>query len=154
MNRVKTLSTILIALLIAIQFVQPARTNPPADPARAITRRLQVDPEVARILDRACRDCHSNDTRWPWYSRVAPGSWLVIDHVNHGRRHLNFSDWPDDATEQEKLSAICSEVTSGRMPVSSYTLVHRNARIESQDARRVCEWATREQQALNVTSPR
>lgn len=81
-------------------------------------------------------------------------SWLVINHVNHGRRHLNFSDWPADGTDHKKLSAICAELTRGRMPIPSYTLIHQDARIEPDDARRVCEWATRGQQTLNVTSPR
>jgi len=65
---------------------------------------VTVDPQVAGILDRACADCHSNKTRWPWYSHVAPVSWFVIDHVNHGRSHLNFSEWGRyDAFEQRDL---------------------------------------------------
>ena len=81
------------AQAVAIQFVRPARTNPsPIRRARS-PRSYRITPAAAAVLERSCRDCHSNDTRWPWYSNVAPVSWWVIDHVDHGRSHLNFSDW-------------------------------------------------------------
>src|SRR5687767_12229671 len=85
--------TALAVLVLAIQFVRPARTNPATDPAATLHAQTAVPPDVAAILERSCRDCHSNGTRWPWYSNVAPVSWWVIDHVNHGRSHFNFSEW-------------------------------------------------------------
>src|SRR5215217_7072163 len=92
-NILKWTAITLAALFAALQFVRPARTNPPAEEARAIGAHLNVTPEVAGILDRSCNDCHSNLTRWPWYSNVAPVSWFVIDHVNVGRKEMNFSEW-------------------------------------------------------------
>ena len=79
----------LIAAAIGIQFIRPARTNPAIDPTRTLAATTELPHETAVVLERACRDCHSNDTRWPWYSNVAPISWFVIDHVNHGRSHFN-----------------------------------------------------------------
>ena len=76
-----------------MQLVRPARTNPPTDRPRTLFARVTVSAADRRGAERACRDCHSNDTRWPWYSNVAPVSWFVIDHVNHGRSHFNYSDW-------------------------------------------------------------
>ena len=73
--------------------VRPAMTNPPVDESQTIVARAQVPPEVASILDRSCRDCHSNKTVWPWYTHVAPVSWWLADHVDHGRKDLNLSEW-------------------------------------------------------------
>lgn len=139
-------SIVLIAAAIGIQLVRPARTNPATDPYRTITARTSVTPQAAAVLDRACRDCHSNDTRWPWYSQVAPVSWFVIDHVNHGRRHLNYSDWaqyePDDA--QRLLKNICAFARKETMPLPSYTRVHREARLSDADVAALCDWTHRE----------
>ena len=78
----------------------PRKTNPPVVPAEGIEAHLKVDPEVSPILERACRNCHSHQTRWPWYSNVAPVSWFVIDNVNFGRRKMNLSNW--DQYDQEE----------------------------------------------------
>ena len=131
------------AAAIAIQFVRPARTNPPTDPSRTLFALIDVPPEAAAVLDRACRDCHSNETRWPWYSSVAPASWLVVDHVNHGRSHLNYSDWArysrDDA--RRLLDAVCTLSRQEAMPMSSYLKMHREARLTEPDILALCSWA-------------
>lgn len=140
-------------LLFAAQFVRPARTNPPTSPARAVESHLRVTPEVNAILARSCNDCHSNKTEWPWYSQVAPASWLVVDHVNEGRRRLNLSDWQrfggDDVPHV--LASICEEVTSGSMPMTSYTLLHRDARLTPEDVRTLCDWTAAEKKRLAVS---
>jgi hypothetical protein len=117
------------SVMVAIQFVRPARTNPSSDPSGALAARVQLPAEVAAVLDRSCRDCHSNDTRWPWYTNVAPVSWWVIDHVNHGRSHFNFSEWGKyDAEEQQKLLKQSCELTrKGEMPLPSYLWMHKAA---------------------------
>lgn len=138
--------------IIAIQFVRPARTNPPVDPARRVHAAVEVPAEVGAILDRACRDCHSNETRWPWYSHVAPASWFVIDHVNHGRSHLNFSEWNPPGAQlpatnsDDLLGAICKEVQAGAMPLPSYLLIHRSSRLSEADVRAICSWTDAERQ--------
>ena len=83
----------IAALLLTIQFIRPAKTNPPIVRERTLEAAVAVPPEVEAILARSCNDCHSNGTEWPWYSNVAPVSFFVINHVNEGRRHLNFSEW-------------------------------------------------------------
>ncbi len=83
----------LVLLAVAIQLIRLSKTNPPEDPAQTIEAKLKVDPPVAAILQRGCQDCHSNRTVWPWYSNVAPVSWMVIHHVNEGRERMNFSEW-------------------------------------------------------------
>ena len=104
---------------------------------------MRVPPDAAVILDRSCRDCHSNETRWPWYSHVAPASWLVIDHVNHGRSHLNISEWGnyDRPRQVELLKNSCELARKGAMPMPSYLVMHRAARLSPADVGTLCDWA-------------
>jgi hypothetical protein len=136
----------VLCLVIAAQFIRPIRSNPVVDESQGIAAHLQMDPHVSAILDRSCADCHSNKTRWPWYSNVAPVSWFVIDHVNHGRSHLNFSEWSryDRNDAKELLSDICKEVKAGAMPMTSYTRIHRDAKMSPDDVRILCEWTSAE----------
>ena len=128
-----------IVLALAIQVVRPARTNPAADPTAALTARVTVPAEVSAILDRSCRDCHSNATRWPWYTNVAPVSWWVIDHVNHGRSHFNYSEWGKyNAGERENLlKQVCELVRKGEMPLPSYLRMH-DAKLSAEDVQSLC----------------
>ena len=130
------------ALSLGIQLIRPARTNPPTDPARTLKARVRVPDDVAQILDRACRDCHSHDTTWPWYSNVAPVSWLLIDHVNHGRSHLNFSDWASYSTSEadKRITEICKQAREGEMPMTSYLWMHAEARLTPRDVELICAW--------------
>jgi len=131
-----------LGVLLAIQLIRPARTNPSTDPSRTLTTAMAVPPPAQAVLERSCRDCHSNDTRWPWYSNVAPMSWMVIDHVNSGRRHFNYSDWAGHAPDKSRkiLHDICEETRGGSMPIGSYTLLHRDARLSESDVATLCTW--------------
>ena len=149
----RALKLLLIALacgFVLMQFARPAQTNPGADAARAVEAHLNVTPEVQAIFARACDDCHSNRTRWPWYSQVAPVSWWLTEHVNHGRRHLNFSDWAryNEREAAYLLDDICKTTKAGFMPLSSYTLMHRDAVLTPQDVGTLCAWAQGERQRL------
>ena len=144
-------SAILLALVFAgVQFVRPARSNPPEVAGRSLEAHVQLTPEVETVLRRSCMDCHSNRTEWPWYSHVAPASWLVVDHVNHGRRHLNFSDWArlDREEAGHMFHEICKEAQGGSMPMPSYTLVHCDARLSGDDVKTLCDWASAESERL------
>ena len=134
---------VLAASAVGIQFTSPPRTNPPTDPSRTLFARMPVPSEAAAVLDRSCRDCHSNETRWPWYSAVAPASWLVVDHVDHGRSHFNYSDWAqydrDDA--RRLLKNICTLSRRETMPMPSYLRLHRDAALSDFDLAALCDWA-------------
>ena len=145
MRRIVRISLALSAVaLTGAQVVRPARTNPLSNPADVLTAHMNVPADVVAILDRSCRDCHSNDTRWPWYSHVAPVSWLVIDHVNHGRSHLNVSDWGryDRRRQAQLLKNSCELSRKGAMPMPSYLLLHGTARLSPADIEKLCDWAT------------
>ncbi len=136
----------LLALLVLIQFVGPRKTNPPIDQAQTLEAHTEVTPGIAAILTRACQDCHTHKTRWPWYSHVAPVSWFVIDHVNHGRKHVNLSHWAEYDPEKalHQLREICEQVESGTMPIGPYLVMHPQARISDEDIRNLCEWTETE----------
>jgi hypothetical protein len=140
----------LAVIFAALQFIRPARTNPPVDEARTISANAHLTPEVSAILGRSCNDCHSNQTRWPWYSNVAPVSWFVISHVNEGRREMNFSDWAEYNREdrQRYLKKICMEVKRGDMPLKSYLRLHGDALLSIEDVQALCDWAGAESQRL------
>ena len=136
-----------VVLLALAQFIRPAKTNPAIDQTLAIESHLAVDPKVAAILDRSCADCHSNKTSWPWYSNVAPVSWFVIDHVNHGRSHLNFSEWGsyDKSKQRSLLEGACELVREGGMPLSSYLPLHPEAKVTDEDKKTICDWTQKAQ---------
>lgn len=138
---------IVVGLFAIAQVVRPAKTNPTSEVSLAIESHMQVPPDVAAILDRSCADCHSNKTRWPWYAHVAPVSWFVIDHVNHGRSHLNFSEWGsyDKREQRELLGETCREVKSGSMPLSSYTPLHPGSKLTPEDIKTICDWTQKAQ---------
>ena len=143
MRRIIRAAIILLVLVFAaIQFVRPPRTNPVTNPTETLAAHAIIPPDAQAILDRACRDCHSNETRWPWYSTVAPVSWFVIDHVDHGRTHFNYSQWGtyDRARQRELLEASCTMARSGAMPIGSYLLMHSSARLTSADVAALCRW--------------
>src|SRR5204863_1880202 len=127
--RTRTIVLSTIALAIAIQFVPIRHDNPPA------TGSLTAPATVSPILRRACYDCHSHETIWPWYSYVAPVSWLVANDVSDGRRHLNFSTW--NRLKPEVLPKVMheawSEIEHNEMPLWYYLPMHPAARLSDAD---------------------
>ena len=102
--------------------------------------RLSSNSEPARILVRACGNCHSNQTDWPWYSHVAPVSWWIARDVSEGREKLDFSEWDTYSTRQkrDKLESMCGLISTGRMPPHLYTAMHPEARLTENDKEAVC----------------
>jgi hypothetical protein len=134
------LSKILLAagaLFVAMQLVRCSRDNPP------VTGEIQAPPAVKAILERACYDCHSNETVWPWYSQIAPVSWLIHHDVEEGREHLNFSEWtalPADkrAHKLEEIQELAVEKSD--MPLPYYLPVHSGARVSDADKQTLKAW--------------
>jgi Haem-binding domain len=140
----------IVGLFLACQLLPVVRSNPPTDSTRTLYATAAVPPDVRSILERSCGDCHSNDTRWPWYSHVAPASWLVAFDVREGRTDLNFSDWARYPVETKghKLEAICRRVRQGEMPDVKYMLIHRGARLSESDRETLCRWTEDARKAL------
>ena len=132
----------VLAVVVAMQFFPPERTNPPVNPASTFAAVAQPPQEVAGVIGRACRDCHTHETVWPAYSRVWPVSWLVAKDVREGRAKLNFSEWRGLTPEMTKLrmTEVCGEVTKGEMPPAYYRPMHPEARLKTDDMRALCGW--------------
>lgn len=133
----------------------PGLSNPPTKPERTLEANLEVPAEVTAILDRSCRDCHSNETKWPWYSHVAPVKWLIAKDVEKARGIMNFSEWSDQAGKKLEsaigmLAASCADVTAGRMPKPDYAFLHTEAKLDKQDVKRFCDWSQKEGKRLLV----
>lgn len=127
----------LIVLLLAIQLVPVAHTNPP------VKADFDGPSGVEAVLRQSCYDCHSNESSWPWYSYVAPSSWLVTHDVEEARDHFNLSDWGSyDAKRQAKLAEeMWEEVEDGEMPLLMYRLAHAAARLTEADKDTLRAWS-------------
>lgn len=137
----------VLAVFVAMQLVPIDRSNPPEDGP------LQPPPDVAKVLERSCNDCHSNKTTWPWYGYVAPASWLLKRDIVEGREHLNFSTWRQyDAKKQAKLfKETWQEVEEGEMPLPIYLVMHRDAALSDADKALLRQWTQNERARLGVT---
>lgn len=134
---IKRIGVVLIGALVLAQFVPVAQSNPPErgnPPAPA---------EVQAVLRRACYDCHSNETVWPWYAKVAPASLLIAHDVDEGRKELNFSLWDqyNDQRKTRKKKEIVKEVEKGDMPLWYYTPLHPDAKLSASDRELILNWA-------------
>jgi len=136
----KRVGSVVGALVLAAQLVPVARDNPPAPPPNLVYATAPLN--VSTVFDNSCKNCHSNQTVWPWYSYVAPFSWIVVHDVHEGRRRFNFSEWSTYSArkQEEKLEAICDQVVNGDMPDGKYLLIHRSARLTQEEREAVCAW--------------
>lgn len=130
-NLAATIVTIVIIGFVVIQFIPVQMNNPVTSPSNDFLHIYQPPSEITGIMRNACYDCHSNATQYPWYSHVAPVSWLLESHIDEAREHINLSDWGDypEKTANLKLEGMAADVKSGEMPLTSYTWMHSEARL-------------------------
>ena len=128
---------ILIVILIAIQFIPVDKTNP------TVTAELDAPTEIISIFKRSCYDCHSNETAWPWYSNIAPVSWLVAGDVKDARAHLNFSEWGNlSRKDRVKMKEeIWEEIEKEKMPLWKYNIMHPEASLTQKNKDLFRDWA-------------
>jgi hypothetical protein len=143
MKVVKIILLILLVVLVAIQFIRPEKTSTTEITQDDITKLMNVPANVQSILKRSCYDCHSNQTTWPWYSHIAPASFLVTHDVNEGREEMNFSEWGKMSVSkrEERLSTICEVITDNEMPLGKYTILHSDAKLSDEEKKILCDWA-------------
>jgi hypothetical protein len=146
---------VVVLAFVAIQFVRPSRANPPVDESKTIFATGKVPADVRAIIDRSCNDCHTHTTVWPWYTNIAPISWLVADDVEHGRKDLNLSTWGDATPKRQehKLEEICEQVEDGEMPPRNYLFTHRDAKLSDADRNRLCAWSSAWRAQIVATHP-
>lgn len=140
------IAIIVFVGLIGIQFIRPNRTNPPINEAETLEATTDVPADVKAILNRSCNDCHSNKTIYPWYSNIAPISWKLVEHIEEGRKEINFSEWGTYSKErkQRKLEQICEEVETREMPHNQYLWLHWEAKLSDVQIKNLCNWTETE----------
>lgn len=139
-KRLTQAAVLVVALFAAAQLVRPERANPPTDPNRTIRAHVADTSQLPAVLDRACGDCHSNNTVWPSYAQIAPLSWVLARAVTEGRSAVNYSEWGTYSPGQQRtlLAASCDDAMTGKMPGGAWTLLHPEARLSSQDIETIC----------------
>jgi hypothetical protein len=137
-SKPQSVALVAVAVLVAIQLVPVDRENPPVE------EEVPAPPEVREILRRACYDCHSHETRWPWYGYVAPVSWLLAYDIEHAQEHVDFSAWNryDEKKRRNKLEEIQEEVEGDKMPPWFYRPLHPEADLSEAERHALRQWAT------------
>ena len=150
MSRLKNILWPLLILFIAIQFVRPAQNKRERVLSNDMTKIYSVPDNVQAVFRAACYDCHSNNTRYPWYSNIQPGGWLLANHIKNGRSALNFSEFGSYSQRKQtsKLKAIVNSLNDGTMPLKSYSLIHRDARLTNDEKTLIINWATGQESNL------
>lgn len=141
-NLLKISIFIVLAVLIIIQFIGNKLPDNSDDLSKDFALTENAPEEVKLILRKACYDCHSNQTTYPWYSYVAPVSWLIIKDVREGRDELNFSDWSDQSKRRKIkiLNEMAEEIEKKKMPLPIYTITHRDAKLSDDEIATITTW--------------
>ncbi len=149
---IKIVAILLGIILVGIQFFRIDKTDPPIDPGETLEAAVTVPPDISLIIGRACNDCHTHKTVYPWYTNVQPFGWFVKDHVVQGREELNLSRFNtlDKKKKKRKLEEICDEVSSGSMPLPSYLWIHRDAVLADSEKQAICDWTKTETAKLDA----
>lgn len=141
MKILKKIGIALLVILIVMQAFRPAKNNS-GDTSKDISVSYVVPADVKSILAKACNDCHSNSTRYPWYSEIQPVSWWLSDHIKDGKRHFNFNEFEgyQVARQYKKLEECIDEIKKGDMPLSSYTIIHKDAILSDEEKSTLFTW--------------
>ena len=153
MNKaLKILGLFIFTGLVIIQFFRIDKTAPPIVQTETLEAAVSVSPDVSQIMVRSCSDCHTNSTIYPWYSNIQPFGWFLKNHIDDGRRKLNFSIFNTYAAKKQakKLEEICEQVEAKEMPLPSYLWIHRYAVLSESEAKALCDWAKQEQGKIVV----
>ena len=144
-----------LATSLGLSFIHPWGDVRAAAGSGEILAGSSAPPEVRRLLENKCSNCHSNQTRWPVYSRIAPGSWLMEHDVAEGRAHMNLSQWQQYAPESQLalLSRISVEIRTGEMPLKPYLWLHPSARLSDQERQMIYSWSREERRRIHATQP-
>lgn len=151
----KTIGWILFIGLIGIQFFRPGKNITAGDQANAIAKKFSVPADVKTILDKACMDCHSNNSRYPWYNNIQPVAWWIADHVKDGKGELNFDEYINKRPrfQYHKMEEMIDQVKEGEMPINSYTWTHKDAKLTQEEKTKLTDWAKSVMTALEAEYP-
>ena len=131
--------------MIGIQFIQPARNYNRVKSNSDLGRLYEIPDSISQLLIIACNDCHSNNTRYPWYSNVQPVGWILAKHIRNGKADLNFDEFGSysNRKQKNKVKAIVNQIRDDNMPLCSYTLMHKDARLSEKEKQLIINWFTK-----------
>ena len=146
---------ILLLAFILIQFFRPAKNKSDVISANDITKKYAVPPDVLNILQTSCYDCHSNNTKYPWYSYIQPVAWWLNSHIRNGKNRLNFSEFGSYpiGKQYSRLEGLNTEVKEGGMPLDSYLWIHKNAIVSGQQKLTLANWVTATRDSIKAYYP-
>ena len=145
MSKAKKILLALLLVFVAMQFIRPARNGSNTEQAADMVTHFTTPANVAGILRTSCYDCHSNNTRYPWYSNVQPIGWILTNHVNDGKQELNFNEFTTYSKRRQlsKFKSIHNSIKDGSMPLSSYTLLHSDAKLSKESKTSLLQWTAK-----------
>ena len=146
---------VLLAAFIVIQFIHPAKNTSEGLQPNTIGNNYAIPADVKSILGKACNDCHSNNTRYPWYAKIQPVDWWMNKHVVDGKKDLNFDEFTNRAPRYQyhKMEEVIEMVKEREMPLKSYTWTHKDARLNSNEREKLTGWAQSVMDAMKVKYP-
>jgi hypothetical protein len=154
-NIIKKVILVLLVVFIIIQFFRPTKNTATALSVNDISTKYKVPDDVKNILQTSCNDCHSNNTKYPWYSNIQPVAWYLNDHVKDGKRHLNFSEFASYkiAKQYRKLEEISHEIEDDEMPMTSYKIMHGNAKLTDKQKVVIYNWVNELRDSIKANNP-
>ena len=150
MKIVKIIAWVALIAFVIIQFFLTDKNESYTIPEIDFMMVNKVPSKIENQLKVSCYDCHSNNTVYPWYSKVQPAAWFLEDHIKEGKEELNFNEWSDysDRRKKSKLRSIIKQIESGEMPMDSYTLIHKDAILSENDKKVVIAFITKLKDSL------
>ncbi len=139
----KKIGWTLLAALLIIQFIRPAKNQTANAQPNAMQTKYAVPENVSAILEKACNDCHTNNTNYPWYANIQPVYWWLNDHIAEGKGHLKFDEYTNKSLRRQyhKMEEVIEQVKEGEMPLNSYTWAHGDARLTQEERVALTTWA-------------
>lgn len=150
MKILKIIALVLLVAFVGIQFVPTTRNQSDTVPETDFMLVNNVPKTIQKKLEVSCYDCHSNNTQYPWYNKVQPVTWFLEGHIKEGKAELNFNEWDSLSTRRRKskLRSIIKQVESGEMPLSSYTLIHSDAKFSKEETNEIINFITQLKDSL------
>jgi len=151
----KTIGWLLLIALVVIQFFHPKKNIHEGDQPNAISKKFPVSADVKMILDKACMDCHSNNTRYPWYNNIQPVAWWLNNHVIDGKKELNFDEYANRRPrfQYRRMEQTIDLIKKGEMPLDSYTWTHKDAILSEEEKAKLFDWAQSVMDTLKIQYP-
>ncbi|MBI5857790.1 MAG: heme-binding domain-containing protein [Sphingobacteriales bacterium] len=152
---IRPLLLFLLAALVIIQFFHPKPNKSKGDQPNFIGKNFAIPADVKSILDKACMDCHSNNTRYPWYTNIQPVDWWITKHVNEGKKGLNFDEYSNKRLRYQyhKMEEVIEQVKEGEMPLNSYLWIHKDAKLGQEEKKKLLDWANSVMDTMKARYP-